>query len=139
VAKKQVNIYTKVLRRIRHVAEKKVLDPAPLVRRVAGLDTVAPTVLITSAVVLALLSALLLKKAVDGRVTQVFCVTIAVCDLQPPELKHGCDIGVNSAFRKQRPFVQGHGRLACWHKSRKGHIAFAVVCEQLSNLGQQYF
>jgi hypothetical protein len=67
VAKEQVNICAKVLRRVRRAAEEEVLDPVLLVRRVAGLDTVASAVFIASAVVLALLPALLLKKAADGR------------------------------------------------------------------------
>jgi hypothetical protein len=96
-------------------------------------------VFITNTVVLALLPALLFKEAANSRAVQVLCVTIAVYDLQLPELKHGCDINVNSAFCKQQPFVQGHGRLACRREGYKGHIAFAVIREQLSDLGQQYF
>lgn len=81
MAKKQVNTRVKVLWRVRYAAKKEVLNLILFVRRITGLDTVALTVFIASAVVLALLPALLLKKAANGRATRIFCVVITVHNL----------------------------------------------------------
>jgi hypothetical protein len=54
--------------------------------------------------VLALLLALLLKKATDSNVTKVFDIVSAVGDLEPPKLNYGCNISVNGLFGIEGPF-----------------------------------
>ena len=101
MAKDQIDTCTEVLRRVCYAAKEEVLDLVPLIRRVASLDAVAPAVLIAGAVVLAPLLALLLEEATDGCATWVLCIAIAVRDLQPPELEHSRDVGINSTLREQ--------------------------------------
>ncbi|OBT40395.1 hypothetical protein VE00_10091 [Pseudogymnoascus sp. WSF 3629] len=94
------------------------LHLAAVLAALASLDTVAPTVLKEGVVVLALLPALLLEEATDGCAAWVLCVAVAVRDLQPPELEHGRDVGVNSALRSllQGPWERrspgGHPQVA---------------------------
>ena len=89
-------------------------------------------VLIARLVKLTTLLATLLKEATDGRAMWVLCVAIAVCNLQPLELDHGRDIGIDCTLRKQRLFSRRSRR--CRHEGRRGHIALAVVCKQLGDL-----
>jgi hypothetical protein len=74
VAKEQVDPCTEALRRIGGAAKQQVLDPPPLVNRVASLDTVTSMVLKGLPVMPAPLPAPLLEEALYGRATWVLCV-----------------------------------------------------------------
>jgi hypothetical protein len=133
VAKEQVDPRTEALRRIGGAAKQQVLDPPPLVSRVASLDTVTSTVLKGLPVMPAPLPAPLLKEAPYGRATWVLYVWVAMGHLEPPELHDSSDIGVDSAPCKQGPF---HRSRYSWYQGRRRHIALPVVYKQLCGLSQ---
>jgi hypothetical protein len=74
VAKEQVDPYIEALRRIGDAAKQQVLDPPPLVSRVASLDIVTSIVLKGLPVVLAPLPAPLLEEALYSRATWVLYI-----------------------------------------------------------------
>ena len=101
MAEEQVDACAEVLWGVGSAAKELVLDPAPLLSRVAGLYAVAPAVLKGGTVVLAPLPAPLLKEATDSGAAWVLCVTVPMRDLQPLELKHGRYVSVDSALCEQ--------------------------------------
>ena len=133
MAEEEVDSHTEVLRRICGPAEKEILDPEPFIGGIASLDPVSSAVFKGGAVVLPPLSAPLLKEASYSSAPGVLHIRVAVGHLEPPELDNSCDIGVNSAPRKQRSFSKVY---CSRRKGRRWYVALAVVCEQLGCLSQ---
>jgi hypothetical protein len=127
VAKEQVSTCPEVLGHVHSAAKQEVLDILPLLWRVASLDPVTAMVLVCLVLELATLPATLLKEATDGNATQVACIAIAMCDLQPPEINYGRDVGVDYAPCQERPPACGRRHLSCKCQGRGWHVALAVV------------
>ena len=85
-------------------------------------------------VVLTPLLATLLKEASYGSAIGVLDVTAPVRDLEPPELDNSGDIGINGALRKEGPL---RGRLYGRREGCRGHVALAVVREELCDLSER--
>lgn len=135
MAKEEVDACAGALGRVRGPAQEEVLDPEPLVRGVAGLDPVATAVLEARAVMLAPLPAPLLEEASYSGAARVLDVPAPVRDLEPPELDHGRDVSVDRALREEGAL---QGRLCGRREGHRGHVALAVVCEELCHLRQRH-
>jgi len=83
--------------------------------------------------VLTPLPATLLEEASYSSAVGVLDVTAPVRDLEPLELDDGGDIGVDGALRKEGPL---RGRLYSRREGCRGHIALAVVREELCDLSE---
>ena len=85
-------------------------------------------------VVLTPLLAILLEEASYSSTAGVLDITTPVCDLELPELDNGGDIGINSTLRKEGPLW---GRLYSRREGYRGHIALAVIREELCDLSER--